>query len=431
MKPESQVALPAPRRERGSALLIILALIGIGAAFLLVSALNKANQQIERDKITAAALAQAKEALIGYAASVAFSSGPCGTDCARPGELPCPDNWPQGSVNEGSPTTPCTGNAIGRLPWKKLGLPDLRDAAGERLWYAVSTNYKDSPRVFPLNSDTPGTISVRDPSGTLLADATSGTGVAAIVISPGAALTRQDGVIQNRNAAGYNNPVNYLDIANGEDNQDFINWSSNGFIQGPIKDAGNSIILNDTLITLARDDIMRVTEKRVAAEITNVLIPLLGSLPNPAAFNDSTCLGFAAIPANCNSAAGNRGRIPANPSPAWSGNAVFLNGILNLNWFQQNAWREVIYYTTGSLTLNNPPAAAITSRQALVIMTGSVLTGQIRNTSVQKETEANYLEEVNLTPLDDTYTLRPVSASTPFNDKARCLPVPPPGSPQC
>ena len=31
MKPESQSTLPAPRRERGSALLIILALIGIAA----------------------------------------------------------------------------------------------------------------------------------------------------------------------------------------------------------------------------------------------------------------------------------------------------------------------------------------------------------------------------------------------------------------
>ncbi|MHB1592169.1 MAG: hypothetical protein ACYCTW_11655 [Sulfuricella sp.] len=414
------------KSQHGSAILIILTLIGIGAAFLLVSALNRANSQIERDKITAAALAQAKEALIGYAASVAFSGG-CGANCPRPGELPCPDNWPQGSANEGNPMTPCSGNAIGRLPWKKLGLPDLRDAAGERLWYAVSARYKNSPRTFPLNSDTQGTISVRDTNGTLLSDATSGTGVAAVVISPGAAFVRQDGVTQDHSAAGYNNPINYLDNANGEDNQDFADGTSNGFIQGPIKNASNSIILNDTLITLSRDDIMRVTEKRVAAEVTNVLIPLLGSLPNPAAFNDSTCLGFAAIPANCNSAPGNRGRIPANPSPAWSGNAVFLNGILNNNWFQQNAWREVIYYTTGSLTLNNPPAA-ITNRQALVIMTGSALTGQIRNTAVQKETEANYLEEVNLTPLDDTYTLRPVSASTPFNDKARCLPA---SSPQC
>jgi hypothetical protein len=28
---------------------------------------------------------------------------------------------------------------LGRLPWKTLGLPDLRDGDGERLWYAVSS----------------------------------------------------------------------------------------------------------------------------------------------------------------------------------------------------------------------------------------------------------------------------------------------------
>lgn len=412
------------KSQHGSALLIILTIIGIGAAFLLVSALNKANSQIGRDKITAAALAQAKEALIGYAASVTFGTG-CGANCARPGELPCPDNWPQGSANEGTPTTPCNGNAIGRLPWKTLRLPDLRDASGERLWYAVSTSYKNNSRVFPLNSDTLGTISVRDTNGALLADATSGTGVAAIVISPGGALTRQDGTIQNRNAAGYNNPINYLDNINaGEDNQNFVNGTTNGFIQGPIKNASNSVILNDTLITLSRDDIMRVTEKRVAGEIINVLtLPY----PAPADFSDINCLGQAAIPTLlCGSGIGNRGRIPANPLTAWIGNAVFLNGVANDNWFQQNAWREVIYYTTGYLTVNNPPGAPITGRQALILMTGSALTAQTRTTNALKGAESNYLEDENFTPLDNTYTLRPAIAITPFNDKPRCLPASPP-----
>ncbi|MHB9116935.1 MAG: hypothetical protein ACYC2R_01495 [Burkholderiales bacterium] len=416
----------APPRQRGIALLVMLTLLGMVGLFFVLGSLSRLSFQNERNSATSAVLAQAKEALIGYAASVAFSTGGCGANCPRPGELPCPDNWPLGSGNEGTPSSPCNSNAIGRLPWKTLGLPDLRDAAGERLWYAVSTRYKNNTRAFPLNSDTPGTISVRDANGTLLADASAGTGVAAVIVSPGAALTRQDGVNQVRSAATANNPVNYLDIANGEDNQNFADGTGNGFIQGPIKNAGGSIILNDTLVTLTRDDIMRVTEKRVAAEIANALLPLLGSLPNPAAFSDATCLGFAAIAANCNSGAGNRGRIPANPSPAWSGNAVFLNGLTNNHWFQQNAWREVIYYTTGSLTLNNPPATAFTGLNALVIMTGSALGSQARTTNAQKGLEADYLEEINLSPLDDTYTLRPVSASTPFNDKARCLPANPP-----
>ena len=56
--------LPSPRNtaklktQRGSAILIILTIIGIGAAFLLVSAFNKASQQTERDKVTTAALVQ-------------------------------------------------------------------------------------------------------------------------------------------------------------------------------------------------------------------------------------------------------------------------------------------------------------------------------------------------------------------------------------
>jgi hypothetical protein len=410
--------------------MLLLMLVSVGALAVFVSGLNRATLQLERDRITAAALAQAKEALIGYAASVAFSSGGCGIDCPRPGDLPCPDNWPQGSVNEGSPSA-CAGNAIGRLPWKRLGLPDLRDASGERLWYAVSANYKNSNRVLPLNSDALGTISVSDPGGMLIADATSGSGVAAVVIAPGGALTRQDGVAQDRSGTGYNNSINYLDVANGEDNQNFINGTNNGFIQGPIKDSNGAIILNDTLIIISRDDVMRVAEKRVLKEVINALSSYYlsnASYPNPADFSDATCLGNGDLDiSKCKSGLNNRGRIPANPLPAWVGSEqFFLKGTKTDNWFQQNAWREVIYYATGSLNLNNPPGVPITGRQALVIMTGSALAGQ--NRPANKGLGANYLEDENLTPLDDTYTLRPASTVTPFNDKVRCLPS---SSPNC
>lgn len=421
--------LSPARRQRGAVLMLLLLLVAVGALAVFVTGLNRATVQLERDRITAAALAQAKEALIGYAASVAFSSGGCGNNCPRPGELPCPDNWPQGSINEGSPSA-CSGNAIGRLPWKKLGLPDLRDASGERLWYAVSSNYKNSNRLLPLNSDTIGTISVRDPGGTLIADAVSGSGVAAVVIAPGGALTRQDGVVQDRSTAGYNNAINYLDVANGEDNQNFINGANDGFIQGPIKNSNGTIILNDALIKISRDDVMRVAEKRVLKEVVNALSSYFlsnASYPNPADFNDASCLGMGPL-LSCTSGVSSRGRIPANLLPAWVGSEqFFLAGTKIDNWFQQNAWREVIYYAKGSLNLNNPPGVPITGRQALVIMTGSALAGQNRS-AANKGSEANYLEDENLTPLDDTYTLRPASTAIPFNDKVRCLP---PSSPNC
>ena len=412
-----------PKRQSGVIAMLILFIVAVVAISFLVSSLKSSTSQTERDKITAAALAQAKAGLIGFAASVELSGCTSSNNCPRPGELPCPDTNDDGQAESScGKADGSTGqvNRLGRLPWKTLGLPDLRDGYGERLWYAVSNSFKNNFRALPLNSDTLGTINVRDPNGTTIADFAAGTGAAAIIFSPGAPLTRQDGVVQDRSPSGNNNPINYLDIANGEDNQNFVDKLSNGFIQGPIKNASNSVILNDTLITISRDDIMRVVEKRVAAEVINALGS--GSFPKPAAFNDSSCLGSAAILVNCNSAPStnpDRGRIPANPSPPWGVNAGFLNGI-STSWFQQNAWREVIYYTIGLLTLNNPPAAAITGRNALVIMAGAALANQ--NRAANKLLETNYLEDENSSsPLDDTYTIRPVISTTPFNDKVRCL----------
>ena len=52
-------------KQRGYALLILIALLTTAAATVTVNALtNNGNNQIARDKITAAALAQAREALI-------------------------------------------------------------------------------------------------------------------------------------------------------------------------------------------------------------------------------------------------------------------------------------------------------------------------------------------------------------------------------
>ena len=153
-----------PRRQSGVIAILILFIVAVVAISFLVSSL-KSSSQTERDKVTAAALAQAKAALIGYAASVNLFGCTSPSDCPRPGEIPCPD------TNDDGQAEPSCGNAdgttgqitrLGRLPWKTLGLPDLRDGYGERLWYAVSNNFKKHSRAFPLNSDTLGTISVRD-----------------------------------------------------------------------------------------------------------------------------------------------------------------------------------------------------------------------------------------------------------------------------
>src|SRR5258706_7613436 len=164
-------------RQRGVALIIVvlLLLIGIGAA--LFAFIRPASQAIERDKVTAAALAQAKAALIGYAAS----------DPNQPGVLPCPDN-----DNDGSADSPCgaTGvTAVGRFPWKTVGLADLRDGSGECLWYAVSANFKNSGPSAPaiVNSESVGTLTINDIGGTPLYSGSNA--VLAIVFAPGTTLS--------------------------------------------------------------------------------------------------------------------------------------------------------------------------------------------------------------------------------------------------
>src|SRR5688572_7702946 len=142
--------------QRGQAALITMLLVlGIGVTALVYSIRTPAKTSIENDNKTAAALALAKEALIGYAASAPN----------RPGALPCPD-----TDNDGSANGPSVGNGectsyLGRLPWRTLALPDLRDGSGERLWYAISPVFRNWPTAGPffpgvLNSDTPGALAI-------------------------------------------------------------------------------------------------------------------------------------------------------------------------------------------------------------------------------------------------------------------------------
>lgn len=293
--------------QRGQALLVLLLLLVLGAGTAFYVFVSPASSAVERDKVTAAALAQAKAALIGYAVGVNFTGGG-----ERPGDLPCPDLNDSGAF--GSPNCNTQASRIGRLPWRSLGLPDLRDGDGERLWYAVSNNFKKDTRtscIGPgdtgcLNSDTRGTITVRNNAGLLIHDGSNPdpyipSGVIAVIFAPGAVLQRLGATTpQDRSCSGGScvattgvcnapptnvakcNPVNYLDVvappvmtvagatASTEDNAGFLDGSNaDGFINGIIKDASGNVIVNDRLITITYEDLMPLLERRVAKEAYN------------------------------------------------------------------------------------------------------------------------------------------------------------------
>lgn len=434
--------LTLAQRQKGSTLLIILLIVGVGAVALLANALNKANVQIARDKITATALAQAKETLIGFAAGVSLGTG----SAPRPGDLPCPDLHALGDALEGSASTPCNSHALGRLPWKTLKLPDLRDGSGERLWYAVSVNFKNSTRSGTLNSDTAGTITVRDTSGTIAFDGSGTTGAIAVIIAPGTALTRQDSIVQSRATAGYNTATNYLDIGNGEDNADFTNSSTNGFIQGPIQASGITV-LNDKIITITPGDLMPALEKRVAGEARLCLTDYAAKAINQGRYPWAAPLNTGAIPSYADVSGSRFGRVPDTPftnTKTDSGNVMDDSWTTNCNiastsgWWFNNNWKEMVFYaladaykpvdpmtvpSCGTCLTVNPPSATA-NKQIATFVAGRRLAGvsggQPRTTNTDKGTIANYLENENSTPGDNIFERNLITST--FNDAAAFSP---------
>jgi len=245
-------------RQRGSALLAILIMIGIFAT-LLVGAL-KNTPQIERDAITADARSKAKDALIGYAVAYPEQNLVSGKPVYVPGHLPCPD---MGTGTEGIEASSCGakgGSAIGRLPWKTLGLPPLRDGAGECLWYAVSGTFKSGVKPDLLNWDSDGQFRIMAENGTTViagADAANfdGTHPVAVIFSAGAPLSGQNrakaasGVSE---CGGNYTAANYLETLAGINNS-AVSATANAitqFITGK-----TSSTFNDRLVYLTPEDI--------------------------------------------------------------------------------------------------------------------------------------------------------------------------------
>jgi hypothetical protein len=199
-----------------------MALLGLATGVLVIGHMRSVQGDTSADGRTTLALAQAREALVGYAATYRdFHPGEAF------GYLPCPD-W--GTGIEGQSLSNCGSvdvTVIGRLPWKSLGIPPLRDASGECLWYAVSGNFKtgSSKTNDLLNRDTNGLIEVMAADGTgFVAGASPRQRAVAVVFSPGAILPGQDRSLATTNpptvCGGNYVPANYLDsdVASSIDN---------------------------------------------------------------------------------------------------------------------------------------------------------------------------------------------------------------------
>jgi len=174
-------ARPRRNRQRGAALLALLVVVVLAFAYVLTSRLRTGSGQIAANRAhNAKVLNQAKQALIGF---MVMRAAQAGED--DPGSLPCPEA-PGNAGNpalEGIAAGNCAVPAVGRLPWRTLGLDKLVDAHSEPLWYVVSPGWHKP-------NSTTNTVVNSDSIGQLTVDGAANNAVA-LIVAPGRAMNVQ------------------------------------------------------------------------------------------------------------------------------------------------------------------------------------------------------------------------------------------------
>ena len=216
-------------KQKGAALIIFTVIFALATVALLISQLDGNAIKVDRDKKTAAALIEAKRALIGW--SITRNN---------PGQLPCPEDTSKINLpTEGDAMTNCnTLPAIGRLPWRALKSGDLRDGHGERLWYVISPGF----RVSPISSATAAQLTVNGVPNSAVA----------IIFSAGPPLPGQARPTPTNTLPP--NPAQYLDQSNNDGDGVFINMSPTN-------------TYNDQLLTVSHNELFSVVLPRVLGEI--------------------------------------------------------------------------------------------------------------------------------------------------------------------
>lgn len=313
-------------------MLALLALLGLLAGMFVIGLAGNLARQNETGQRTAEALAQAKEALIGYAANYRDSN---------PGEvfgyLPCPDISTSGT--EGSAETSASQcaskdvTAIGRLPWRTLGLPPLRDGDGECLWYAVSGNFKANVNKTDLmNWDTNGLIEIMAPDGTKFVAGGSGATAdptrraVAVIFAPGAILSGQDRAPTSppQSCGGNYNAAAYLDTdtASALNNATAPSVIANALTRfiaaadseytSPTNDS-----FNDRLVFITPQEIFAAR-----AEKRDDFLPLM----------EDQVSGLLRRAADCVAAYGNANSSPSDRRLPWAAPLVYSNYGLDSNY---------------------------------------------------------------------------------------------------
>lgn len=381
-------------RERGAVLLLFLVLLVGGMAALLWRLEGAAAGEARaRRAASMAALAEAREALIGYALR----------DANRPGELPCPDFNRDGVIRivgaardySGSRCRSELGGAVqaGWLPWRTLGLPPLRDGYGEPLWYVVANDYHANAAAL-LNSDTPGALTVAK------ADEVTGDHVA-LLIASGPPLAGQ----APRPASAFDALLQRERYLEGESGDGDLRYAADG---------------NDLLLPLSRKRLMELLERRVAGAAARLLADYHAACGvYPFAARLPATPGAAAVSADTL----REGVLPldgARPHP-WGGACGDQSAPRPAAWM--SAWQPMIHYAFAAPSCSDElddclrlltESGVRDGIEALVIIAGGDLTAARPSAD-----PADYLEGENARGGDGLFERR--QGDPAFNDRVRVV----------
>lgn len=229
------------QHQGGAALLMFMVLAVMATLTYLVNSVSSAEIELKRQRKTEAALALAKDALIGYALTYRDRMAAQDTnftdddDAAMYGYLPMPDIGKRGTTTDenckdsnGRPMEGCQAppspsgiskvddangdgtndylpTLVGRFPWRTLGVPPLRDGYGECLWLIVSSlalSGNATQTKFDINWDTLGHIDIQTADGTDTLESLYASKPYdrpwAVVFSPGPRLSNQNRAKQSK-----------------------------------------------------------------------------------------------------------------------------------------------------------------------------------------------------------------------------------------
>ncbi|MBS3934951.1 MAG: hypothetical protein KGZ43_02160 [Sulfuritalea sp.] len=416
------------RSRHGAALLLFLVILVGGTLGVVVGSLSPALLDAWRARQTHLALAEARTALLWYAANFREQQNRIQVQAGNPppnfvpGYLPLPDLGTGNNTNIGCPWEGCDANlsgaalnktVIGRLPWFVLGTGPLRDGNGECLWYAVSGGHQRVDKAVPMNWDTLGQIDIvttseTDPAKLRILLASPHERPTAIIFSPGPPLGGQNradlGGNDVRVCGGNYDPANYLepslvtallDSANnptgasayyaGHVSTDTATTRLAIAAQGkihrdgialkqacPTPGAACALVANDLGLPLAPDTLFGAIRKNALfrQDINSLLDRVVGCL------RDEIAAGGG--PSGYN-------RIAGAINHACYGQAV-----PPINYYPH--YQELLFVARAAAIVNGIGAC-----NGALLFASQRGAGQVRETPADRNNWANYLEDVNFT----------------------------------